>query len=241
MGKLGGDGAIDVVRRAERKLGVSFRQPLLLQQALVHRSFLNENPGFSLGSNERLEFLGDAVVELVVSDYLYSHFPNEGEGSLTTMRAAVVRYQTLGRVARTLGLGELLYLSRGEDEAGGRARRRLLAQAYEAVVGALYVDRGIEAAREFVLRHLVPEVERVAREPALVDAKSRLQVLAQAATGLTPVYDVLSAEGPGHRPHFVVQVRLGDEAIGKGEGDNKQAAEQIAAIEALNRFAAPSK
>jgi ribonuclease-3 len=236
VGKLGREGRIDVVKRAEKSLGITFRDPRLLQRALVHRSFLYENPQFAVGSNERLEFLGDAVVELIVSDYLYSHFPTAEEDRLTTMRAALVRAETLGRLARDLGLGRLLYLNEAADAAGARTRIRFLGQVFEAVVGAIYVDRGADAAREFVLRQLGPEIERVANEPALEDAKSRLQVTAHSATGLTPVYEVVSAVGPGHQPHYVVQVRLGDDVVGRGEGKKKKEAEQLAATEALGHF-----
>jgi ribonuclease-3 len=156
------------------------------------------------------------------------------------MRAALVRAQTLGRFAKLLGIGDLLYLSKGEVEAGGRSRRRLLAQAFEAVIGAVYLDRGLEETRVLVLRLLTPEVERIATEPGMSDPKSRLQVVAQAETGQTPVYDLVSMSGPEHRPHFVVVVRLGSDVIGNGAGENKQEAEQRAAIMALKRFASSS-
>ena len=207
-----------------------------MEQSLVHRSYLNENPDFHLRSNERLEYLGDAVVGLVISQYLYDTFPGAPEGELTAMRAAVVRAQTLGRVARGLGLGDLLYLSRGEVEAGGRTRRRLLAQALEAVVGAVYLDQGLLTTRDFLLRFMKPEVEQLERDHPIADAKSYLQQLTQAAVGIRPVYDVISTTGPGHRPHFVVQVRLDDRVLGTGEGDQKQEAEQAAARQALQSW-----
>lgn len=210
-----------------------FQDPRLLEQALVHRSYLNENPDFHLGSNERLEYLGDAVLGLVISHHLYEKFPDAPEGVLTAMRAAIVKAQTLGRVARAMGLGDLLYLSHGEIEAGARTRRRLLAQALEAVIGALYLDQGFEAARAFVLRALEPEIDHLEREQPPTDAKSYLQQLTQAAFGLRPVYEVVSTTGPGHRPHFVVNVRLGERVLGTGEGDKKQDAEQAAARQAL--------
>jgi ribonuclease III len=237
VGKLAKPRRSDLVKRAEAIVGSAFGRPSLLEQALVHRSYLNENPGFPLASNERLEFLGDAVIGMIVSEILYNRFPDAGEGLLTTMRAELVRAQALGRFARELGIGELLHLSRGEDEAGGRTRPRLLAQAFEALVGALYVDRGLEASRSFVLRLLAPEVDRIAAEPGASDPKSRLQVIAQAATGITPVYELVSTAGPEHRPHFDVLVRLGSDVIGTGEGENKQEAEQAAAVMALKRFA----
>ena len=208
---------------------------------MVHRSFLNENPNLGLGSNERLEYLGDSVVGLVVSDYLYNHFPDATEGGLTAMRASVVRAQTLGRVARELGLGDVLLLSRGEVEAGGRTRRRLLAQAYEAVVGALYVDQGSQVARDFVLHSLAPELERLESEPSYTDAKSALQVLTQADVGIRPTYVVVSETGPGHRPYFVVEARLENRILGVGEGNKKQDAEQAAARVALQNWPSTPK
>ena len=231
-------GPIDVVSSAEKLIGIHFKNPVLLEQALVHRSYLNENPAFHLGSNERLEYLGDAVIGLIVSDYLYARFPDAPEGILTALRSALVRAQTLGRAARGLELGDLLYLSRGEIEAGGRSRRRLLAQAFEALVGAIYLDQGLEVTRDFVLRILRPEAERLEREQPLTDAKSYLQQLTQARTGTRPVYHVISTTGPGHRPHFVVEVRLDDQVLGTGEGDKKQEAEQAAARQALQNWPA---
>ncbi len=180
--------------------------------------------------------MGDAVVGLVISRYLYDRFPETPEGELTSMRAALVRAQTLGRIARDLGLGDLLYLSRGEEEAGGRVRRRLLAQTLEAVVGALYLDQGPSVAGDFLLRYMKPEVDRLERDHPITDAKTYLQELTQAEQGLRPVYDVLSTTGPGHRPHFVVAVKLGDRVLGTGEGSQKQEAEQAAARQALKNW-----
>jgi ribonuclease-3 len=205
---------------------------------VVHRSYLHENPDFGFRSNERLEYLGDAVIELIVSDYLYHNYPEATEGELTAMRAALVRAPTLARIARGLGLGELLYLSRGEIEAGARTRNRQLAQALEAVVGAVYLDQGSEVARELTLRLLAPEIAKLAQEQFVTDAKSRLQELAQATTGAAPVYVVIAATGPGHRPHFVVEARLGDQVLGTGEGHRKRDAEQLAARDALARYSA---
>lgn len=231
----------DVVRAAEKILGITFRNPTLLEQALVHRSYLNENPEFHLGSNERLEYLGDAVIGMVTSEYLYHAFPDASEGLLTAMRAALVKAQTLGRIARGLGIGTLLFLSRGEVDAGGRTRRRLLAQALEAIIGAIYLDQGLTAARDFSLRLLGPDAERLVREQSYVDAKSELQQVTQAAIGERPIYEVVSATGPGHRPHFVVEVRLGGRVIGTGEGNQKQEAEQAAARQALKSWQPPSR
>ena len=171
-----------------------------------------------------------------MSQYLYDRLPDAPEGELTALRAALVRAHTLGRVARGIGLGDLLYLSRGEVEAGGRVRRRLLAQAFEAVIGALYLDQGLSTTRDFLIRFMKPEVDHLERDQPITDAKSYLQQLTQAAEGLRPVYAVISATGPGHRPHFIVQVRLGDRVLGTGEGDQKQEAEQAAARQALTNW-----
>jgi ribonuclease-3 len=233
MAKSAGE---DVVKRAEKAIGFAFHNPEILRQALVHRSYLNEVQKFSLGSNERLEYLGDAVVEWVVTEHLFHRLPKASEGDLTAMRAALVRAQTLGRLARQLGLGDLLYLSRGEIETRARTRPRLLGQAFEALVGAIYLDQGAEAARRFILEKLAPELDRLERDQSYVDAKSRLQEIAQAEFNITPTYQLISATGSGHEPYFVVEARLGSQVIGKGEGTNKREAEQIAARLALKNW-----
>lgn len=226
----------DGVNRAQRALGITFRNPRLLEQALVHRSYLNEKSDFPLGSNERLEYLGDAVVELIVSDYLYARFPDATEGTLSTMRATLVRAQTLAQAARQLDLIKLLRLSRGGSRVTGRALRRLLAQAYEAVVGAIYLDQGLETTRDFVLRGLGPDLEQVETERLQMDPKSRLQELTQATEGLAPTYDLLDEREPGKGPRFAVQVRLGDQILGRGEGESKQDAEEAAARVGLHAY-----
>jgi ribonuclease-3 len=229
-----GEASIDLVRRAEESLGVRFQDSKLLEQAFVHRSYLNENPGFPLGSNERLEYLGDAVVELAVSDHLFCLYPDASEGDLTAMRAQLVRIETLGRLARDLGLGDLLYLSKGAAEAGTRMRLRILGQTFEAVVGALYLDQGFPAADRFIIDRLSDEVAGLSHRASHRDAKSRLQQAAQAATGAAPDYVVDSAIGPGHQPRFVVTVRLGETVLATGTGDSKREAEQQAAAIALD-------
>ena len=224
---------IDLARRAENILGVTFQDTRLLERAFAHRSYLNEKPDFPTGSNERLEYLGDAVIGLVVSNYLYRHYPDASEGDLTAMRAELVRFQTLGRLAAELGLGDLLFLSKGEAEAGARLRPRILGQTFEAVVGAIFLDRGPIEADRFVIQQLANEFGSLAHRDPFRDPKSRLQESVQAATGTAPSYYVESAEGPGHRPRFVVTVRLGQHVLGTGEGDSKQKAEQDAAALAL--------
>ena len=217
-------------------MGIHFENPRLLEQAFVHRSYLNEVPSFPLKANERLEYLGDAVIGLIVSEYLYVTLPDASEGSLTTLRAALVRAQTLGRVARSLGLGQYLLISRGEIEAGGRTRRKLLAQTFEAVAGAIYLDQGYAVTRDFIIGHLKPDIDRLENEMPYTDAKSTLQVLSQRATGVRPSYQVISETGPGHQPEFVVEARVGDELLGRGSGPNKREAEQAAARVALENW-----
>jgi len=179
------------------------------------------------------------VLELVVSDYLFERFPNASEGELTAARAAIVRAQTLGKFAREVQLGDYLYLSKGEIEAGARTRVRLLSQAFEAVIGALFLDQGLPAARDFVYRFVGPEVDRLAAEQHVLDAKSRLQEVAQAEQNATPAYHLVSMSGPGHRPFFVVEVRIGDRILGAGKAFNKREAEQKAASQALENWPRP--
>ncbi len=210
----------------------------LLQVALTHRSILNEAPTVT-ATNERLEFLGDAVIELAVSDHVYRTHPDRAEGPLTTLRAAVVRASVLAEVAHGLNLGAYLHMSRGEDAAGGRSRPSLLAGALEAAIGAVYLDLGWDTARALVVRLLVPELERVLAadtEAPGKDSKSRLQELAQAARGLLPTYEVVNALGPDHAKEFEVEVRIGAEVAMRGTGPSKQRAEQAAARHTLEQW-----
>ncbi|MAG34733.1 MAG: ribonuclease III [Dehalococcoidia bacterium] len=210
----------------------------LLRVALTHRSILNEDPTIT-EPNERLEFLGDAVIDLAVSDHLYQTHPERAEGQLTTLRAAVVRAAALARVARGLSLGTYLRISKGEDAAGGRSRPSLLAGGLEAIIGAVYLDLGWETAQALVDRLLVPELDRVLAADTDApgkDPKSLLQELAQAAQGLTPTYQVVSAVGPDHAKEFKVEVRIGHELSVRGAGPSKQRAEQAAAQRALERW-----
>lgn len=210
----------------------------LLQVALTHRSILNEDPTVT-ATNERLEFLGDAVIELAVSDHLYRTYPERAEGQMTTLRAAVVRATALAGVAHSLHLGDYLRISRGEAAAGGRSRLSLLAAALEAIVGAVYLDLGWDTARSLVDRLLVPELRRVLAtdtETPGKDSKSRLQELAQAARGLLPTYQVVNALGPDHAKEFEVEVRIGAEVSMRGIGPSKQRAEQAAARHTLEKW-----
>ena len=211
-----------------------------LRIALTHRSWLNESDGFAkkYDDNERLELLGDAVLDLVAAEFLYRSFPKMREGELTALRAEVVKGETLARFAIDLGLPPHLLLSRGEDRTGARMRRPILASAYEAVIGALYLDRGLEAARDLALEFIAPAIERIDRERrSVIDAKSRLQEEAQGRWNVTPRYRVVDSHGPDHAKTFVMAVFLGQDEWGRGEGRTKKDAEEYAAQDALRRVA----
>ncbi len=225
----------------EKQSRVKFRAPSILQQALVHRSYLNEFPESGLESNERLEFLGDAVLGLVVASKLYADYPDRGEGQLTEMRAALVRRDALARVAKRLSLGDYLFLGRGEEAAGGRERPSNLSAAYEAVVGAMFVDGGMDKARRFIIRSLASEIEALPRGRILADPKSRLQELLQARYQKPPDYRVLRDEGPDHSKLFTVQVSAGKRVLGLGQGKSKQRAEKEAARRALEKLQGKAK
>jgi ribonuclease III len=220
----------------ESKIGVTFRDRGLLRQAFVHRSYLNENPDFPQGHNERLEFLGDAVLELVVTEYLYTTYPNP-EGELTNWRSALVKGEMLSEVASELGMEPYLHLSKGEAKSSSdRSRNLILANAFEALIGAIYLDQGYEAAKDFVHRFLLGRLEEIIATGAHIDAKSRFQELAQERFGVTPSYEVLDERGPDHDKEFTVGVYLGEELAGQGEGASKQAAQQVAAEVALAKY-----
>jgi len=215
----------------EQTLGVTFQNKDTLQQALVHRSYLNEHPDFRLGHNERLEFLGDAVLELVVTEYLYLHFENP-EGELTNWRAALVNAEMLAGLCQTLEIEPYLHMSRGEaKDAGSKARKYILANAYEAIIGAIYLDQGWEAAKKFITDRVLSQLDHVLKQRLYIDPKSRFQEAAQEHTGITPSYKVLSETGPDHAKEFVVGVFLGKDQIATGNGTSKQEA-QVAAAEA---------
>lgn len=220
-----------------KRAGVSFKDVGLLTTAFTHRSYLNEQGG-SLPAdrqehNERLEFLGDAVLEIAVTDYLFRKFPSVPEGQLTAYRAALVNASILGTIAEKLGMNECLLLSKGEAKDTGRARATILANTFEAVVGALYLDQGLTAANDFVLRHVLSKTDEVVETGAWRDSKSTFQERAQARYGLTPRYQVVRADGPDHDKCFLVSVSVGDVVVAEGEGRSKQEAEQNAALAAL--------
>lgn len=218
----------------EKALGTTFSEKELLQTALTHRSYINEHRGYDLDQNERLEFLGDAVLELVVTEYLFHHYKNS-EGELTAWRAALVRGEMLARVSRELGVEKNLLMSRGETKDTGRAREYLLANACEAIIGALYLDKGYEAAKEFVLRHIVTHIDEVFDKKLFRDPKSHFQEVAQEKVAITPSYREHESVGPDHNKVFVVGAYLGEELVATGKGPSKQEAQRSAAKAALEK------
>lgn len=222
----------------EERMGVQFSDYGLLRRALTHRSYLNENPGADLKDNERLEFLGDAVLDFVVGAYLYERFPEMDEGGLTALRAALVRTKTLADFGRQLGIGGCLQLGYGEEESGGRHRAPTLCAAFEAVIGAVYLDQGLHAVQPLVERLAAPALERIMEKSLHKDAKSEFQMWAQAEYNITPHYEVVSAEGPDHEKTFTVQALIGRDVWGVGTGHSKQTAAQAAANVALVRATA---
>lgn len=216
----------------QKRLGVGFKDGQLLTQALVHRSYLNEHRDFALPHNERLEFLGDAVLELIITDHLYRTYPNP-EGELTSWRSALVRGEMLGTVASELGVGEAILMSKGEERSGGRLRTQLLANAMEAIIGAIYLDQGYAATERFVHETLVKRLPEIIKGNLDRDPKSRLQELAQEKLNRTPHYAIEAESGPDHAKHFTIGVYVGADKLAEGQGASKQIAEQAAAAAAL--------
>lgn len=217
----------------EAILGFTFNDKSLLTRSLTHRSYLNENPDLPYLDNERLEFLGDAMLDFVAAEFLYQHFPEMSEGELTSLRAAVVKGETFARFAIDLGVPQNVLMSRGEESAGGRARAPLLAGAFEAIIGALYLDQGFDAAGRFILRFIEPESEHIHHQRLDRDPKSMLQELSQGRFQLTPQYRLAETRGPDHAKEFTVHVFLKDKVYGEGVGKSKQIAEQQAARMAI--------
>ncbi|MEA3249137.1 MAG: ribonuclease III [Patescibacteria group bacterium] len=217
----------------EKKVGITFDDRDVLTMAFVHRSYLNEHPSFGIEHNERLEFLGDAVLELVVTEYLYGNYPNP-EGELTNWRAALVNAKTLADVGQELGLEDYLYLSRGEaKDSGSKARSYILANAMESFIGAIYLDQGIDASRKFIDQFIISKLPHILEHRLYIDPKSRFQESSQEKVGVTPNYKVLNEEGPDHAKVFTVGVYLGSELVAEGEGMSKQEAQVAAAESAL--------
>jgi ribonuclease-3 len=217
----------------EAKLGVSFSDPLRLRQALTHSSYLNENPLEAPECNERLEFLGDAVLGLVISEKLYRDLPQADEGEMTKLRAALVKRDTLARVAVAIGLGDYLYLGRGEESSGGRRKKANLACALEAVIAAVFLDQGPAATEDFILRLFQEELAHALSQGGTTNYKSRLQELLQSRGQSPPVYHLVETSGPDHERRFTIEVRAGNIVLGRGSGKSKKLAETAAARAAL--------
>ncbi len=213
----------------EKSLGVAFTNQTLIHQAVVHRSYLNENPDFVLDHNERLEFLGDAVLELVVTEHLYNNYDNP-EGELTNWRAALVNSKMLAKLAKQVGLEDYLYLSRGEAKDGNsKARDYIMANAFEAVIGAIYLDQGYAVSADFIARTVLAQLAEVLDKKLYMDPKSAFQEAAQERLSVTPHYEVLEESGPDHNKEFTVGVFVADELIAQGSGTSKQEAQEQAA------------
>jgi ribonuclease-3 len=221
----------------QERLGLSFKDPGKLEQALYHRSYLNEAPE-DVESNERLEFLGDAVLGLVISERLFKDYPELSEGKLSQIRAILVRWDALANAADRIGLGDYLVLGKGEELSGGRKRPSNLAGALEALIGAAYLDGGMRVAQKLVLMLLKPDLDEIAAQGFSADSKSELQHLAQTRWRQIPHYALISSEGPDHAKLFTVEVSVGDQVLGRGQGRNKKQAELNAARQALETLAA---
>ncbi|MCX6790233.1 MAG: ribonuclease III [Candidatus Kaiserbacteria bacterium] len=219
----------------EHLLAHTFRAPNLLVEALTHRSYLNEHREYTGSHNERLEFLGDAVLELAATDFLFKKFPAKTEGDLTSYRAALVNTVSLAESAQALGVGEFLLLSKGESRDTGRARDVILADVFEAIIGAIYLDAGYPAAEVFIQKNLCGKIDTIIAKRSYQDAKSQFQEMAQEKQGITPNYETLSEVGPDHAKVFTVGVFIGDKEIARGEGQSKQEAEQKAAQAGLDK------
>jgi len=219
--------------KLEKKIGLNFKKKDLLTQAFCHRSYLNENPNSNLENNERLEFLGDAVLELIVTEYLFEKYPKKSEGELTNWRAALVNAKMLSEIARELRFNDYLLLSKGEAKEMGKARQYILANTFEALVGAAYLDSGYKKCRDFLRKNLIVKLPEIIEKGLFKDAKSRFQEEAQERTGITPTYKVIKEWGPDHAKHFIIGVFLNNELVADGEGSSKQEAELEAAKNAL--------
>ena len=217
----------------EEAIGIEFNNKDLLKQAFTHRSYLNENPSLALEHNERLEFLGDAVLEMAVTDYLYHQYPKKTEGEMTALRAALVNSNMLSAIAKSLMIEQFMFLSKGEAKSTGKAKQYILANALEALVGAVYLDSGYMAAFSFLEKNIFPKIKEVIEKKLWIDSKSLFQEKAQETAGITPSYKVISESGPDHEKQFVVGVFLNSEAVAEGKGASKQEAEQNAARNAL--------
>jgi len=221
------------INKFEEILGFKFKDKDLLKMAFTHRSFLNENRGKVFEHNERLEFLGDAVLELVVTEFLYSKYPSKPEGELTAFRAALVNAVTLSVLASELQMNDFLLLSKGEAKDTGRARQYILANTFESITGAIYLDQGYDVVKDFIAKNLFPLTDDIVKNKSWLDSKSHFQEKSQEIVSVTPTYQILKEVGPDHDKKFIVGVFLNNEKIAEGEGQSKQDAEQMAAENGL--------
>lgn len=217
----------------EKAININFKDKSLLKQAFTHRSFLNEHKDLTLAHNERLEFLGDAVLELIITEHLYDKYPEKNEGELTSYRSALVNAVTLSDVASKIGMNDYLLLSKGESKDMGRARQIILANTMEALIGAIFLDQGYDSAQSFISNNLFSLIEKIVEDKSWLDAKSQFQEEAQENEGVTPLYKTLKEEGPDHDKKFTVGVYLDKVKVAEGIGKSKQEAEQVAASNAL--------
>jgi len=225
------------LKNLQKKLGVNFNDENLLRQALVHRSYLNENPTFPTGHNERLEFLGDAVLELVVTEFLYLKFTDRPEGDLTSWRASLVNSKMLYEITPVLEIEDFLYLSKGEaKDKNKKSRQFILADCVEAVIGAIYLDQGMPVAKKFIIKNIVCKLDEILKNQAFIDPKSHFQEKAQEARGITPHYEILKEVGPDHDKIFTVGLYLDDELVCEGEGSSKQEAQVQAAATGIKKL-----
>jgi len=220
----------------ENKIEVKFKNSKLLEEALTHRSFINESKEKNIVNNERLEFLGDAVIELVVTEYLFNTYPTYNEGELTSFRSALVRTESLADEAVRLEIGAFIHMSNGEDNTGGRNRPYILANTFEALIGAIYLDQGYAEVKNFIVTNLCYKVENIIKNRLDIDPKSRLQQIAQEKFKITPTYKLITETGPDHNKEFIMAAMLESYEMGKGTGDSKQSAEQAAANATLDRW-----
>lgn len=225
----------EIVKQVTEILGVTFKEPKFLTEALTHRSFVNENRVEKVDHNERCEFLGDAVLELIISEYLFRTYNDRPEGELTSFRAATVRTESLAEVARELRFGEFLRMSKGEEATGGRDKDYLLANSFEAVLGAIYLDQGFAACQSFLERVIIPKIDNIVKYRLDIDSKTRFQEVAQSVYKQTPTYQLIKEEGPDHEKIFTMGAFIGDKNMGEGMGNSKQKAEEQAAFQALKK------
>jgi len=221
------------IEELEKSLSLKFKNKNSIKTAFIHRSYLNEHPEETLPHNERLEFLGDSVLGMLVSEYLYKKFPDHPEGDLTNFRSSLVNARILSQISSSLNLGTFLYLSKGEESTGGRTRQYILANTLEAFIGALFLDSGLEITNKFVLKYILPPLSEIIEKKLYKDFKSLLQERSQEEQGLTPIYKILKETGPDHEKTFLTGVYLGKKKISEGRGSSKQLAEQEAARIAL--------